>query len=50
MTTIVVLHDTTFKDVEKMMNNIDYVAQHSKAFNGEFTLYCEPEEIRRENS
>lgn len=43
MTTIVVLHDTTFTDVDKMMNNIDYVAQHSKAFNGEFTLYCESE-------
>lgn len=41
MKTIVIAHDKTFKDVDKMMNNIDYVAQHSKAFDGDFTVYCD---------
>lgn len=43
MKTIIVVHDTTFKDVDKMMANIDYVARHTNAFNEEFTLYVEPE-------
>lgn len=43
MTSILVVHDTTFKDVDKMMSNIDYVAQHSKVFGGEFIIYCEAE-------
>ena len=41
MTTIVVLHDPSFTDVDKMMRNIDYVAQTTKAFDGEFTLYVD---------
>lgn len=43
MKTIVVAHDETFTDVEKMMRNIDYVSQTTKAFEGAFTLYCEAE-------
>lgn len=43
MTTIVVLHDPSFTDVDKMMRNIDYVSQHSKAFEGDFELFCEAE-------
>ena len=41
MNTIIVAHDETYKDVEKMMKDIDYVASHSKTFEGDFTLYCE---------
>lgn len=41
MNTIIVAHDETYKDVEKMMRDIDYVANHSKTFEGDFTLYCE---------
>lgn len=43
MKTILVVHDESFTDVEKMMANIDYVANHTKAFAEEFTLYCEPD-------
>lgn len=43
MNNIVVVHDNTFTDVDKMMRNIDYVSQTSKAFNEEFTIYCVPE-------
>ena len=43
MNNIVVVHDNKFTDVDKMMRNIDYVSQTSKAFNEEFTIYCEPE-------
>lgn len=41
MKSIVVLHDSTFNNVDKMMDNIDYVAQHSKVFSEDFIIYCE---------
>lgn len=41
MITIIVAHGETYKDVDNMMRNIDYVASHSKIFEGDFTLYCE---------
>lgn len=41
MKTTLVVHDESFTDVDKMMRNIDYVAQNSKAFEGDFTVYCE---------
>ena len=44
MNNIVVVHDNTFTDVDKMMRNIDYVSQTSKAFSEEFTIYCEAEQ------
>lgn len=40
MKTIVITHDDNYLDVEKMMKDIDYVASHSKTFEGDFTLYC----------
>lgn len=43
MKTILIVHDATFNDVDKMMRNIDYVSQTSRAFNEEFTLYCNAE-------
>lgn len=43
MNTIIVAHDTTFTNVEKMMDNIDYVARHTNTFNEEFTLYVDAE-------
>ncbi len=43
MKTIVVVHDKTFSDVDKMMSNIDYVASTSKTFEGDFTVYCDAE-------
>ena len=41
MKVIMIVHDETFKDVEKMMRNIDYVAQTTKAFDSEFMLYID---------
>lgn len=41
MKTIVVVHDETFTDVDKMLRDIDYVAQTTKAFDDEFTLYVD---------
>lgn len=43
MNSIVVVHDNTFTDVDKMMRNIDYVSQTSKAFSEDFIIYCVPE-------
>ena len=43
MKSILIIHDIGYSDVDKMMRNIDYVAQHSKTFDGEFTVYVEPE-------
>lgn len=42
MKSILVVHDETFSDVDKMLRDIDYVAQSSKTFDGDFTVYCEP--------
>ncbi|AUV59087.1 antirepressor protein [Escherichia phage PMBT57] len=41
MKTILIVHDADFNDVDKMMRNIDYVAQTTPAFKEEFTLYCD---------
>lgn len=40
MKTILIVHDADFNDVDKMMRNIDYVAQTTPAFKEEFILYC----------
>lgn len=41
MNTVLIVHDVDYSDVDKMMANIDYVAQHSKAFDGDFAVYCD---------
>lgn len=45
MKSILIIHDIGYSNVDKMMANIDYVAQHSKAFDGEFTVYVEPDSV-----
>jgi len=39
---ILIVHDIGYSNVDKMMRDIDYVAQSSKAFTGDFTIYVEP--------
>lgn len=41
MKSVVIIHDKNYSDVNRMMDSIDYVAQHSKTFDGEFTVYLE---------
>lgn len=42
MKSILIIHDIGYSDIDMMMRNIDYVAQTSKTFDGEFTVYVEP--------
>lgn len=43
MKKILIVHDIGYRDIDLMLEHIDYVAQRDKAFQGDFTLYVDKE-------